>query len=174
MPDKLTDKEIVKAKELIRKLEEAYNDYYDTTKSMPYDIDTTVRESAICLENCLNKINRLKAKVEYYKKNRNKYQDDVMYLSKQCDMLEEEIDRLKAENERLYGDIMCYKLRWARATVKLDTAKTEAYKEFAERLKQWACRIVIGSASSEHHYVREECIDNLLKELVGEDNEMQN
>ena len=46
------------------------------------------------------------------------------------------INRQKAENERLYGDIMTYKLRWARATLKLDTAKAEAYKEFAKKTTQ--------------------------------------
>ena len=68
MPNKLTDSEIVKAKELIKKLEEAYNAYYDTSKGMPYDIDATLRETAICLENSLNEINRLQAENERLKK----------------------------------------------------------------------------------------------------------
>ena len=60
----MTDKEIKKGFELIDKLREAYNAYYDTTKGMPYDIDVTLRESAFCLENLLNENNRQKAEIE--------------------------------------------------------------------------------------------------------------
>jgi Fic family protein len=60
----MTDKEIIQASKLVDKLRDAYNDYYDTSKSMPYDIDTTLRESAICLENALNEINRQQAEIE--------------------------------------------------------------------------------------------------------------
>lgn len=60
----MTDNEIKKARELIKKLEEAYNAYYDTSKCMPYDIDKTLRETAICLENLLAENNRQKAEIE--------------------------------------------------------------------------------------------------------------
>lgn len=54
----------IKAFELIDKLNEAYNAYYDTTQGMPYDIDVTLRESAICLENLFNANKRQKAEIE--------------------------------------------------------------------------------------------------------------
>lgn len=60
----MTDKEIVKAKKLLKKLEEAYNAYYDTSKGMPYDLDTTIRETAICLEHSIDEINSQKAEIE--------------------------------------------------------------------------------------------------------------
>lgn len=41
--------------------------------------------------------------------------------------------------------------------------KAEAYKEFAERLKIYSCRLKDG-----HDMVDTICIDNLLKEMVGE------
>ena len=44
------------------------------------------------------------------------------------------INRQKAEIERLIFDVTTYRLRWAKATAKLDAAKSEAIKEFAERL----------------------------------------
>lgn len=59
MTDGMTFSEYIKAKELIKKLGEAYNAYYDTSRGMPYDIDTTIRESAMCIENYLNEIHRL-------------------------------------------------------------------------------------------------------------------
>lgn len=64
----MTDKEIVKAKKLLKKLEEAYNAYYDTSKGMPYDLDTTIRETAICLEHSIDEINSQKAEIERLKK----------------------------------------------------------------------------------------------------------
>ena len=74
------------------------------------------------------------------------------------------INRLQAENERLKivenGFIELQKL--------YRTAKTEAYKEFAERLKKQQYLSIVNMVVSTKD------IDNLLKELVGEDNEMQN
>ena len=77
------------------------------------------------------------------------------------------INRLQAENERLRNtldDVLDRQPLLVERSEKY--AKAEAYKEFAERLKEkklynyeWECNVV-------------ECdtIDNLLKELVGEDN----
>jgi ribonuclease HII len=53
----------------------------------------------------LDLINRLQKDKEYYKNNRNEYQDKVMFISKQCDELQEENNRQKAENERLQNII---------------------------------------------------------------------
>jgi hypothetical protein len=124
----MTDSEIVKAKELIKKLEEAYNAYYDTSKGMPYDIDATLRETAICLENSLNEINHL-----------------------------------QAENERL-------KKGWRADVILTADAKAEAYKECIEKAKseidsQSHSRSL--EASGERFRIHK-ILDNLLKELVGE------
>ena len=73
----MTDKEIVKAKKLLKKLEEAYNAYYDTSKGMPYDLDTTIRETAICLEHSIDEINRQKAEIERLTKE-NEEQDQAI------------------------------------------------------------------------------------------------
>ena len=158
MPDKkLTDNEVVKAKELIKMLREAYNAYYDTSKGMPYNIDETLRESAFCLENCLNEINRLQAENENYSKNNRQMTSDILKLYKELEQAEAENERLKEEIELLHSDYT-YKL------VK-KKAKAEAYKEFAERLKETAYHNDAGD-----YIIFDVDIDNLLKELVGEDN----
>ena len=60
----MVDKEIDKAKTLLEKLEDASNAYYDTSRGMPYDIDVTLRETAICLANLVSEIDRLKAEMK--------------------------------------------------------------------------------------------------------------
>ena len=149
--DKLTDSEIVKALECCKQEIDDNGVICGECKKCPnYDGKT-----GLCKEDLptftLDLINRLQARVEYYKKNRNKYQDDVMYLSKQ-------LDNLQAENERL-------KKGWRADVILTANAKAEAYKEFAERLKK---------TFPKDDFLRStkriaEDIDNLLKELVGED-----
>lgn len=73
----MTDNEIVKAKKLLKKLEEAYDAYYDTSKGMPYDLDTTIRETAICLEHSIDEINSQKAEIERLTKE-NEEQDQAI------------------------------------------------------------------------------------------------
>lgn len=83
----------------------------------------------------------------------------------------EEIERLKAEIER----IQKARLKQAKFLAeqkaqkyelidKLSRAKTEAYKEFAEKLKEKHCDIVLYG-----EIVTVNTIDNLLKEMVGDE-----
>ncbi len=88
------------------------------------------------------------------------------------------ISSLQAENERLKNKVKKWKENYKCSQVvvgdfrqiigeqaeQLKTAKAEAYKEFAERLKERP------TADKDVQYVFELKIDNLLKELVGEDN----
>lgn len=82
---------------------------------------------------------------------------------------QEEINRLQAENERLKADIgkefTCFvgdphKVEHCPYLEQLETAKAEAYKKFAEKLK---CGVSITSG-----IITCENVDNLLKEMVGE------
>lgn len=78
------------------------------------------------------------------------------------------INRLQAENERLsqFGGIL---LRNGSELFKeIQTAKVEARKEFTERLKKEAFKI--NYCGSSYNVVDTDDIDNLLKELVGENN----
>ena len=161
MPDKkLTDNEIKKAKELIKKLNKAYKDYYDTTKSMPYDIDETLRETAFCFENCLNEINRLQAeneRLEFVRtRDAQRYEEKTSNQAHTNCVLYDLYDKAIKEVKELEG--------------KLETAKAEAYKECIEKVKEYI--------DTHEHLSCEECecvpigkdgLDNLLKELVGED-----
>ena len=134
----MTDNEIIKALEICIKS----ITYYECEKCPYYDDEN---EPLICIGNLLT---------------------DVLDL----------INRLQAENERLNGcvkseeEVREIAKRTMEPLVKeitkeqIDTAvklaKAEAYKEFAERLKENAFPLRFATNTE---------IDNLLKELVGED-----
>lgn len=72
------------------------------------------------------------------------------------------INRLQAENECLKALNGRLVVLGDRFRAELKTAKAEAYKEFAERLKKEA------TSDRDVQYVFELKIDNALKEMVGE------
>lgn len=79
------------------------------------------------------------------------------------------INRLQAENERLFADnqkFLNVMLWGSKKNVKnlLSQIKAEAYKEFAERLKNFR----FTGEGINGWAVNTKTIDNLLKELVGE------
>ena len=76
------------------------------------------------------------------------------------------INRLQAENERLKKLLEQCEDNGEYWESKYKTAKAEAYKEFAERLKNEIYQTFFGEP-----VITEEDIDNLLKEMVGEDYE---
>jgi aspartate/methionine/tyrosine aminotransferase len=177
-----------------------YVDYYDSGQFAPIeyaasvalqnDDGTDIESPKLyeAIEVVRKQINCLQADKEYYKKNRDEYQDNVMFLSKQCDELQEENERLnnlkrfeKFIFERIHIDKE-RNLTWDFATKEaeqeafeqeleklfdISTAKSEAYKEFAERLKP----LMFGKYCDYFNFeITNAIIDNLLKEMVGEDN----
>lgn len=81
------------------------------------------------------------------------------------------INRQKAEIERLEKELTEYKLRLKMSECTVDEIKAEAYKEFVNRLKnsnEFYNRIrAIGNVDKMDSVVN--CVDNLLKEMVGEE-----
>lgn len=102
----MTDNDIIKAEELLKKLEEAYNAYYDTSKSMPYDIDTTIRETAICLENAIEKIKLQKAEISV--KNRLLDIAEEKFKTIKAEAITEFAERLKATPRRFHVEYVEY------------------------------------------------------------------
>ncbi len=80
-------------------------------------------------------------------------------------MAEEEINRQKAEIERLEDLNKCYYTSCQQIAKSNHEIKAEAVKEFAERLKEKATPHYFDNT---HFAVKVEEIDNLLKERVGE------
>lgn len=91
----MTDNDVIKA------LECCANDYCHTSECPVFNGTTNEDCRNELIKSALDLINRLQKDKEYYKNNRNEYQDKVMFISKQCDELQEENSRQKAEKEAL-------------------------------------------------------------------------
>ena len=83
--------------------------------------------------------------------------------------LQAEIERLRAGADSLFNTLDYRAEQILKLEDNLKTAKAEAYREFAERLKK-EIDIKPTHSQKQNDYVFF-LIDNLLKELVGEDNE---
>ena len=152
MPDKkLTDSEIVKALEEWRK--ELIADYQRLQLlDAPMDCFEESHADIITkLSNVLDLINRLQAENERLK--------NTKYIFATVDYCADDLDKALKENEELKSAINGFRGYE-------DKIKAEAYKEFAERLKQRAHKCFMGTDKA----VTVFNIDDLLKEFVGGDN----
>ena len=115
------------------------------------------------LENALDLINCLQAEEEELVGNNDKLKAEIERL-KSCVKTEEEVREIaKRTMEPLVKEITREQIDIA---VKL--AKTEAYKEFAEKLKKKCYEDFEETDEMLVPYVTEDNIDEVLKEMVGE------
>lgn len=148
MPDKkLTDSEIKEVLDMVK----AKTDQY--CQECPYN---DIKVCNICIfgkmKIVLDLINRLHAENERLKKG----DERVVEACKE----------LKAKNDGLKAELNCYKTWYFEAVEDIETAKTEAYKECIEKVKEKALSHYFDDVVLS---VRIDDIDNLLKEMVGED-----
>ena len=171
---KLTDGEIVKALECC--CGGLTSDWCD---KCPMNVTKECDKDLLALEKlALDLINRLQAKaIKEQNKNsklrneRNRLQaqnkdlaETIHNLTLEKDALFDKAEELKAEIERLKTNLNVELENFA--TEYDNKIKAEAYKEFAERLKDMSEHFW----EEKENFVSEEQIDNLLKELVGDDN----
>lgn len=146
---KLTDKEIVKALECCSNRYDCYScEYYN--QYCKGDMNVTLKDA-------LDLINRLQAKVDDLERNDLPRCKDALRRANEIGV------ELQAENERLCAEvdelIISKDLLFDEAEALIKKAKSEAYKEFAERLCD-------GRVSNDNTVI---LAKRLLKELVGED-----
>ena len=108
---------------------------------------------------------QIESETGMYSKGRNKglnIAKSIIHDKEQCPTIDTQdlINRLEAENEQLKNNLKAMTETMAQCEC-CNIAKVEAYKEFAERLKEKGNRslgdcFIVG------------WIDNLLKEMVGE------
>ena len=131
--DKLTDSEIVKV--------------LDTALGMEhisiYCANIKNEVKTIKVLDIIDLINRLQADCENYKQVAENQQKATLDKSFEVKRLRTQVDRLQAENTELVGNVDNLKEEVANmdkvyfdVRTRLETAKAEAYKEFAERLKE--------------------------------------
>ena len=113
------------------------------------------------LQNALDLINRLQAQ--------NKdLAETVHNLIIEKDALFDKAEELKAEIERLKTNINVELENFA--TEYDNKIKAEAYKEFAEKAKEFMHNKFKALDEHEFEYITERDIDNIVKEMVGDDN----
>ena len=91
--------------------------------------------------------------------------EDFKYM----DELRKTIHRQEAEIDRLKNECFCIANERDAYKDVLDTAVTEAIKEFAERLKGKK-QVVFTAVNDSSYAVTVENINNLVKEMAGDDN----
>lgn len=114
----------------------------------------------------------IKALEEYVKENKFEYFHsntigEYPLIRKAFDL----INRQQAEIERLNELLETRHKVFETKCEELEIAKAEAYKEFAERLKENINKRFVEDNTMIYRCVHIKDIDNLLKELVGEDND---
>lgn len=171
----MTDNDIIKA------LECCTRDYCHTSECPVFNGTTSEDCRNELIKSALDLINRLQERKEHYKNNRNEYQDKVMFISKQCDELQEENSRQKAEIERLekenaivfsipentqFENLEHFETRQVSKEM-LPTivrrAKAEAITEFEKKAKEKAF-LPLGTWCAER-VITENDIDQIAKEM---------
>ena len=168
MDKKLTDSEIVKALECC--IDEDYPNCSNCISVGCHITDRTCKE--VMKSNALDLINRLQADCENYKQVAENQQKATMDRGFEIKRLKEKIDRLQSEIVTLNGligikndtiDIQFKSIEKYGSLFK--TAKAEAYKEFAERLKTIMYENYQKFDEQPYPMATIHIIDNLLKEM---------
>lgn len=154
----LTDNEIIKALECCKEEEVICFE-------CPYKKENGCMEKLS--DDALALINRLQAEIKFAENINHLQMEELQSLKDKNKVLANELanslqdcENKQAENEKL-------RKSWKADVVSaiISGAKAEAYKEFAERLKEEFPKMLNRSESAFSYLV-----DNLLKEMVGEDN----
>lgn len=115
----------------------------------------------------LDLINRQKAEIEALQKDKKQLESDIIIANNNYEHIKSIWEN---DYQKLSQVIAKWKDKYKRLVIQEEDIKAEAVKEFAERLKEYVepydvttgYKIIIVNA------VEEETIDNLVKEMVGE------
>lgn len=112
----------------------------------------------------------------------NDYDKDILLdIAKTCDNAVAIINRQKAEIEKLkeennnYQELLTHekggnialRVMYDKVSKNIKTAKTEAYKEFAEKLKARTTVTAHGFGDDRYDLINDDFIEKILKEMVG-------
>ena len=143
--------DIIKALECCANCE---NCSYETTNCI---LAKEMECRSLLAQNALDLINRQRTEIE-----RLKQRNAVYEAANRCIVWQR--DRRDREIEELHSQI-------AGLNIYKSKIKAEAYKEFAEKVKEFMHNKFKALDEYEFEYITERDIDNLLKEMVGENND---
>lgn len=131
--------------------------------------------SRFIAEKALDLINRQKAEIERLQKEANLVSIQFQDMQERQEESQAEIDKLNAENMLTMSERNAFRTSFYEILKQLKTAKSEAIKEFAERLKETITNEIdtYYNSNGGGYYLAEdtiEDIDNLVKQMAGENN----
>ena len=164
----MTDNEIIKAMQCVIGNSVSCSEC-EYQKALPFPSC-----SRMCAENALDLINRQKAEIERLEKEKqdikDKYDCQQTVYCDLSDIIKEKCKELELANaDKVIAETheKAAKEMFVDVTQQLKTAKTEAIKEFAERLKRTSIGLEIGDDKKfKMTIVSTVAIDNLVKEMT--------
>lgn len=153
----MTDNEIKKRLAELRKNQE---DGYTTHLEYGGKRDLEQEEMLDLFGATLDLINRKKAEIQAQNEKLHNRKSEVNRLNSKVKSYKAEIERLKTAFENSQKATKYWHSKCGELVEDLQIAKAEAYKEFAERLKQ--------VLYNDEYILIRSIIDNLLKEMVGD------
>ena len=120
------------------------------------------------LGNALDLITYQKIEIERLQKEVNLVSIQFQDLQERYEEVQAKIEKLNAENMLTISERNAFRTSFYDVLKQLKTAKSETYKEFAERLKEFMHNKFKALDEYEFEYITERDIDNLLKETEGE------
>ena len=121
-------------------------------------------------KNALDLITRQQAEIERLQKEVNLVSMQFQDIQERQEESQAEIDKLNAENMLTMSERNAFRNSFYEVSKQLKIAKSEAFKEFAEKLKEFMHNKFKALDEYEFEYITERDIDNFVKEMVGENN----
>ena len=121
--------------------------------------------------NTLDLITRQQAEIENLKIENQSLRTAANSLKMHYEETQAEIEKLNAENMLTISERNAFRTSFYDVLKQLKIAKSEAVKEFTERLKEFMHNKFKALDEYEFEYITERDIDNLLKETEGENND---
>ena len=168
----MTDKEIIKDLECCANCEDCF--YGITNCSLGEEVECR----SLLAQNALDLITRQQAEIDNLKVENQSLRSAANSLKMHYEEAQAEVERLESANDEKFRqwDMLAEKAKQHYADLyneAKDILKAEAYKEFAEKLKEKASKMEMaccGAIIRRDYTINEETLDNLVKEMVGDDN----
>ena len=152
-------------KDTIKGLECCTDEWYENCNECPYSIDTVSCERMKLLEDSLDLINHKQGLLDAAIAGQETLQKALAEKEREIERLKNKVFCSVVIDEEKMRNIVNEKV--AEFELDIESIKSEAIKEFAERLKSLLA--LNKQVSNESYYYITTDIDNLVKEMVGDE-----